>query len=209
MKNNRIESKALRTIVVVLILVFDLIIGVYSMKSAHQSGFDWKLADQRLGMIDRTLELLKDAESSQRSYLLTGDRACLVPYRKAIPLIEESVDRLEASIPENPSGQARFGELKYGVGEMLEEHSQTLDWNDQEGLECERETIRADRSRQAMSIVRQVISNMKTEQIRLKKLHAERYFQSVRRSIHAICIGVILFLAIIAIPRFSRVESPA
>jgi CHASE3 domain sensor protein len=209
MKNKLIESTALRSIVVALILILDLIIGVYSIKSANQSGFDWKQADRRIGTIERTLELLRDAETSQRGYLLTGNRAYLAPYHNAVPLIEESLDRLEDLMFENPREQARIGELREVVGETLEVLSQTLDRHDQEGLESALKIVRTDRGRQAMSAVGQIVSDMKWEQNRLKKLHAERHFQSVRRSIHAICIAVILFLAIIAVPQFSRVASPA
>ena len=62
---------------------------------------------------------LRDAEASQRGYLLSGDTAYLPPMRRnmaALPVLER---RLRALTSDNPSQQARLNKLEPLVAERL------------------------------------------------------------------------------------------
>lgn len=56
--------------------------------------------------IERTLSVLKDAETGQRGYLLTGKDRYLAPYRAADAEMEKALNRLEVLTSENPIQQA-------------------------------------------------------------------------------------------------------
>src|SRR6185437_16030256 len=49
-------------------------------------------------VVNQTLALIIDAESSQRGYLLTGDPSYLKPYEDALPKIDQSFARLRALV---------------------------------------------------------------------------------------------------------------
>ncbi|HYM26226.1 MAG TPA: CHASE3 domain-containing protein, partial [Vicinamibacterales bacterium] len=49
-------------------------------------------------VVNQTLALIIDAESSQRGYLLTGDPSYLKPYEDALPKIDRSFARLRALV---------------------------------------------------------------------------------------------------------------
>src|SRR5207244_7771294 len=62
--------------------------------------------------LEDTLSLLKDAETGQRGYLLTGRDRYLEPYRDAVDRIPAKLDRLKELTADNPRQQARFPELE-------------------------------------------------------------------------------------------------
>ena len=70
--------------------------------------FDWNLLRESHGEVDRLhrvlqaneglLSALKDLETGQRGYLLTGDRAYLEPYQQAKSTIPGWLDSLQAVV---------------------------------------------------------------------------------------------------------------
>ena len=50
--------------------------------------------------LDNLLSLVKDAETGQRGYLLTGNQAFLAPYTKAKENISHSIAALQPAIPQ-------------------------------------------------------------------------------------------------------------
>lgn len=55
---------------------------------------------------------LKDAETAQRGYVITGDPAFLAPYEAGAPKVVPTFDELKALTSDNPRQQARFNELR-------------------------------------------------------------------------------------------------
>src|SRR5438094_556099 len=70
-----------------------------------------------LGELERTLSLLKDAETGLRGYDLTGDEGYLVPYREALPAIGPSLDRLASLTADNPRQQTSLADLRRAVAD--------------------------------------------------------------------------------------------
>lgn len=62
---------------------------------------------QVLTELEVTLSMLKDAESGQRGYLLTGNDRYLQPYQKAIDDINSRLDKLRQLTQENPRQQTK------------------------------------------------------------------------------------------------------
>src|SRR3954447_9325960 len=56
--------------------------------------------------------LLKDAETGQRGYLVTGDKAYLRPYADALAAVGGVVDGLQELTADNPRQQERIGRLR-------------------------------------------------------------------------------------------------
>ena len=58
--------------------------------------------------LDELLSLLKDAETGQRGYLLTGDILYLQPYNAALLNLEEVLSEVENLMRDNPAQQGRL-----------------------------------------------------------------------------------------------------
>src|SRR5436309_2072216 len=107
-------------------IVIVLAIGIYSYidGEAFKAAETW--AQQSRALVNRTqelLSLLKDAESSQRGFLLTGDAQYLNPYQEASPKIEEARKKLAASGAADEAAALRLSDL---VRERMEVMDRTI-----------------------------------------------------------------------------------
>lgn len=89
-------------------------------------------------VVNQTLALVVDAESSQRGYLLTGDPSYLKPYEDALPRIERSFGRLRALV--DASGTTSMSEhtdrLNGLIGRKLNDLEATLALKNKSGPEA-------------------------------------------------------------------------
>ncbi|HEX8528506.1 MAG TPA: CHASE3 domain-containing protein, partial [Cytophagales bacterium] len=60
---------------------------------------------------EKAISLLKDAETGQRGYLITGDSTYLAPYRSAQDSISRQVRQLQRLTADNPAQQVRINTL--------------------------------------------------------------------------------------------------
>ncbi|HEX5269251.1 MAG TPA: CHASE3 domain-containing protein, partial [Gemmataceae bacterium] len=65
-----------------------------------------------LTTLEQVLSLLKDAETGQRGFLLTGEASYLQPYEDARQSIETSLARLQELTADNPAQQQRLKDLE-------------------------------------------------------------------------------------------------
>src|SRR5450432_1086950 len=67
------------------------------------------------------LSLLKDAETGQRGYVITGRDDFLEPYRSALPNIDHAFQDLHELTLDNPAQQQRLTELRPLIDQKLSE----------------------------------------------------------------------------------------
>ena len=84
------------------------------------------LIEQRMH-IARVLSTMKDAETGQRGYLLTGQTAYLNPYIEALKQVDERFAALEESLRGDATGTALVAELKRKSFIKLSEFQKTID----------------------------------------------------------------------------------
>ncbi|QDP84365.1 response regulator [Chryseobacterium sp. SNU WT5] len=70
--------------------------------------------------LDNLFSLMKDAETGQRGYLLTGDRAFLEPYTKAKEKISSGIDALSPKFENTAVQSKNFDKLKTNIEARLE-----------------------------------------------------------------------------------------
>ncbi len=100
------------------------IIGIVSYQSAEQlisTARQEKHTYQVLGGLEEILSLMKDAETGQRGYLLTGEIRYLEPYNQARSAIQSRIDELRRLVNDNPSQQSYLQTLEPVVAQKLAE----------------------------------------------------------------------------------------
>ena len=91
-----------------------------------------ELGDARQRSVERTsqiqalLSTLKDAETGQRGYLLTGNEAYLKPYREALGDVDAQLARLSDSLGDDRQQRASLALLGPRVKEKLSELEETV-----------------------------------------------------------------------------------
>lgn len=82
---------------------------------------------QVLEHIAEVLSLLKDAETGQRGYVITGDEMFLEPYQAGTNNVHTVVKELRELTSDNPNQQKRIDEAEPLIAAKLAELKQTVD----------------------------------------------------------------------------------
>jgi PAS domain S-box-containing protein len=139
---------------------------------------------QVLSELESTLSALKDAETGQKGYILTGDAAYLQPYREAIASIDQRISSLKQLTIDNPEQQRRLVILEQQSTDRLNVIRQTIRVRQTQGLEAAQQLVLSGQGKQIMDEIRQLIAEMEsTEKILLEQRTRESQISIQRTSI--------------------------
>ena len=122
-----------------------------------------------LGQLERVSSELKDAETGQRGYLITGEDRYLEPYNSARTSAEEAVANLRDLTSDNPAQQKRIDDLTPLIDAKFAELQETIDLRRTEGFEASREVVLSDRGKATMDDIRTILDDMVAEEQALLK----------------------------------------
>jgi len=137
--------------------------------------------------IEGLLGSLREAEGAQRGYLLTGDATYLNPYRPAVALLPDQVDKLHALLSDNPSQTARLDAADALIQTRIDQMDETIELF-AAGRQAE---ARAELERQGRSVSNNIVQ-------RLNQLDAEEVRNLVQRQQNRRENRDLLLIAIIA-----------
>jgi methyl-accepting chemotaxis protein len=121
--------------------------------------------------LEALLSQLKDAETGQRGFLITGRDDYLEPYRAAIAKVHKTYEEARALTTDNPEHQQRLRDVDGLMATKLAELEETIQVRKKDGFEAAVKIVLTDRGRQVMDEIRRAVSAMETEE---KRLLAER-----------------------------------
>src|SRR5688500_2706350 len=93
-------------------------------------------AHQVLEATNDVLSAVKDAEASQRGYVLTGRREFLKTYESALREVRPQIARLHALVSHRPELGARVDTLNGQVEDRIREMERLIDLRRDQGLEA-------------------------------------------------------------------------
>ncbi|MEG4055944.1 MULTISPECIES: CHASE3 domain-containing protein [unclassified Microcoleus] len=138
---------------------------------------------QVLTELEATLSTLKDAETGQRGYLLTGEERYLEPYDSAIARINQQVVGLQQLTADNKRQQQRLRDLKIAIDSKLADLEETLNLRRQQNLAAAVWQIKTGRGKQIMGNLRQQIAAMTAEETQLLQQRARESKKSANLTI--------------------------
>jgi CHASE3 domain sensor protein len=141
-----------------------------------------------------TLSLLKDAETGQRGYLLTGRGQYLEPYRDATARISGKLNHLKELTADNPRQQERFPDLEARVADKLSELELAIDLRKRMRLEDALDVVRADNGKRVMDEIRGTMAAMEAEERRSLQEQTADAEARVRTTTVRICVACGLVL---------------
>ena len=103
---------------------------------------------------DTVLSFLKDAETGQRGYLITGEQRYLEPYNNASASLTQAIGKLRELTIDNPAQQQRIAALDPLVSAKLQELKQTIDLRTSAGFDAARKVVLTDQGKQVMDNIR-------------------------------------------------------
>jgi methyl-accepting chemotaxis protein len=115
------------------------------------------------------LSLLKDAETGQRGYVITGDEAFLEPYQTGIAGVPTVIKDLRQLTTDNPHQQKRIDEAEPLIAAKLAELKLTIDLRRKNNLEETTKIVRGGDGKKIMDDLRRILDQMDREERELLK----------------------------------------
>jgi signal transduction histidine kinase len=113
-----------------------------------------------LASLERLMSTVKDSETGQRGYLLTGDEKYLLPYNRGQSNFPTSLRECRRLVVDNPAQQRSLDEIESLAKEKMAELSRTIAVRRVEGFEAARAIVVTDVGRNLMLGIRQEIQVM-------------------------------------------------
>jgi signal transduction histidine kinase len=152
-------------------------------------------SQSRLQKLDNVLSTLKDAETGQRGYLLTGQESYLKPYNSAVKTIARQIEDLRQLTVADPEQQQQIIGLQPLVTRKLTELKQTIDLRKNKGLEAAVQLVSTNQGQALMLQLRQKIQQLQSENSRELQNRLRAKEEDYRRVQLIFSVGIILNLA--------------
>ncbi len=154
-----------------LILIITSVASYSSIRNLLD-GSQWvDHTDSVISELNSTLSTLKDAETGQRGYLLTGDTAFLRPYWGARERALENIAAIQGMTVDNPVQQANVKELHDVVANRMGILQEVIDQKRTNNIFS---LVDLAKGKGYMDEVRQVVERMQAEERRLLVIRTER-----------------------------------
>jgi CHASE3 domain sensor protein len=154
---------------------------------------------QVLEGLEKALSLLKDAETGQRGFVITGDDNFLEPYLAAVPALPGVFRDLRQLTSDNPRQQARLDQAEALVGTKLAELKRTIDMRRASGFEPTMKVVEEGAGKRAMDDLRRVVEAMEQEEHDLLRTRGAEVEAASATANGTITYGTLLCLALVVI----------
>jgi methyl-accepting chemotaxis protein len=141
---------------------------------------------------------VKDTETGQRGFLLTGEDRYLEPYHDGLKAVDRYMQDVRELTLDNPNQLKRLNTLQSLIAVKNAEMGETIALRRQRGEQAAVQVVLTDRGKRAMDEIRRVIGEMDEEETALLKQRSERVNATARYATSAIVFGGILVLVLIS-----------
>jgi methyl-accepting chemotaxis protein len=136
--------------------------------------------------IAQVLSLMKDAETGQRGFVITGYDALLEPYAEALVPVPRTMANLRGLTADNPHQQRRLDEADSLIAAKLAELKRTIEMRRTVGFEATEKVVAGGEGKRSMDDLRKVLGAMDQEErdlLRVRGASAEASASSAKTTI--------------------------
>jgi CHASE3 domain sensor protein len=183
-------------------LAFVLLVAVgavsyQSITSLTRTSYEVAHAHVVLEHLTTTLSLLKDAETGQRGFVITGDEAYLEPYDHALGALPATLKELRQLTADDVAQQRRIDQAEPMVAEKLAELKRTIESRRSAGFAPTAEMVRTGEGKRAMDSLRAILGDMDREERDLIKQRADDAEASAATARSTILGGTLVCLLLV------------
>jgi signal transduction histidine kinase len=157
----RRNASILAVVAAVLLVGAIALLTWFQFTSTHQARLWVRHSDQVITTADELGFAVRDAETGQRGYLLTGRADYLAAYRDALGRISVLQDELRRLTGDNPSQQARLRDIGPLLQRKLDELAQTVALRRDAGPDAALAVVRTDLGLHVMEQVEGLLRRMR------------------------------------------------
>ncbi|OUL18383.1 ATPase [Nostoc sp. RF31YmG] len=158
-----------------------------------------KITEEKIYTQEKLLSLLKDAETGQRGYLLTGEELYLQPYQAAIADIDAEIQKLKQLTANQPKKQQQLTTLERLIAAKLAELKETIEFRQNKGFDVSLKLVLTNRGKILMDDIRKLIAEMENEEKKLHQQHRAAVTASGWNTIWTFAIAICLCFLILAV----------
>ena len=153
-------------VLVVLVAIFALVgILAWDRFNAACSAREWSQHSYDvLGTVKDLNLAVRDAETGQRGYVLTGKDDYLAPYKEAVSKASFLQGELQRLTADNPVEQARLKGLSPVLQQKLEELARTVELRRSVGFDARLAVVQTDVGRNYMKQIEATLAAMATDE---------------------------------------------
>ena len=191
-------------VLLVAALLVDAVLTLHNIREVA-TGVQWvSHTHEVLSEIEQAMSTLKDAETGQRGYLLTGERPYLEPYEQALPRLRGQLERLRALTIDNPPQTAHVLKLEQLTAERLAVLQQGVDRFQAEpdksrALALSRQYLLQGEGKRVMDLVRDEVYGMQQLERALLVRREAAARANTRTTVVSTVVGLELGLVLVAI----------
>jgi PAS domain S-box-containing protein len=149
--------------------------------------------------VEDVLSLMKDAETGQRGYIITGDPGYLAPFAEAVVDMPAKLAALRRLTESDPAQETRFKSLGTAITQKMAELDATIRARTDLGFDVAARIIATDRGKRLMDEIRQLAKEMVREEDRLYAARTARERGESRALLRANVGGFGVALLIVSI----------
>lgn len=198
-----------------LALIILLIVGTASYRNTQhlvQTAGMVEHTHQVLDRLEGLLSSLKDAETGQRGFVITGEDRYLQPYDMALTRIDSSFQDVSALTKDNPMQQRRLDALRVPLQDRLTALRKTIELRrGPQGFDEARANVISDKGKELMDDLRQRIGELSAEETALLKQRTDKADASTTATLNTILYGTlaaIVLLSVVAITITRNISRP-
>ena len=191
-----------------------VVLGIISYRTTNNLIDNFRLQAHTYEVIDEIDDLLsqiKDAETAQRGYLITGEKRYLEPYNNALPNIKQSLKVLRKLTADNPQQQIRLDNLEPIIDERLAAAQTGINLRTNQGFEAARQWVQTNRGKTLTDKIRRIATDIEAEEVRLLQQRTNQTQVAAKEAIDTIIYGIplaFLLLTLIGIYLTRNISKP-
>ncbi len=198
--NMRIGTRILAGYGLALIVVGSVGVVSYRANTELVDSAEWVTHTHKVKeTLADTLSSLKDAETGQRGFLLTGEEKYLDPYTDAIKGINSHIRDLRELTADNRTQQTRIAALEPLIVSRLAVLADVIAVRRQRGERAALEMLLTDRGKNLMDNIRRAIGEMDGEESGLLRERGERARATAQFSSTAMIGGGLVALVLVSV----------
>lgn len=181
------------------LLAVDAVITFFNVRAIEHAGAEVARSREVIVALERVLSLLKDAETGQRGFLLTGEEDYLKPSRDAAMAIDAQLGRVAALTADNPEKQARVDSLRRASAEKLRELERAIAVRRQGDPERALDLLKSGRGTRAMDEARRLAAELGAREGRSLARREATSRLAVRRTVGAFALLTALAFSLLLV----------
>ncbi|MBD0261876.1 MAG: response regulator [Tolypothrix sp. Co-bin9] len=186
-----------------VILVLIGAVSYHNTQALINTSNQVKKTQDKINTLEQLLSAMKDAETGQRGYILTGQDAYLEPYHAAQLNIDQEIKEFKSLVTDSRYQNKDIETLEPLIAAKLAELKQTIELRQNQSFDAALQTIQTNQGKNLMDDIRNIIVKIKKEQRQQLQNESQAAQANAHKSLLTLAIAISLtFFLFVVVYKF-------